>query len=224
MTLNEIVYSIFDRVKPYLTDDSELTEELIAHDIIAERADLIKKSLKGNAMYDDALVQEICCLELEEVDASTCPDVTVGCNVLRTILELPQEILFTRIGPINFTKKGFTIVPYEQSHFSGNGRFNNKEIFAYSRNNHLYLFSKDPNLFLLEKINVRGIFENPAALSGYDNCNSNEPCYTEDSQYPMPAWMEKWIKEYLFKTYVSRYNIPISEANDAQDKPMMNGN
>lgn len=218
MTLNEITYSILNKVRQSLTSDSNLTPAHIKNDIIAERADLIKSILDKGTIIDDVLVQDLGCIKLELADAADCCDVSTGCTVVRTNVEIPQEIKFTRVGPVNKTTKRFNMIPYERVDYVGNGRFTQNDIYAFHLNDRIYLKSNDPSIALLEYINIRGIFENPTLVSAFNNCNGNTICYSDDKDFPMSKWMEKHIRERLLTSYLKSEQLPKDLNNDSKDQ------
>lgn len=217
MTLNEITYSILGQVRPVLTMDSNLTPLHVKNDIIAERANMIKSHLENGKLVDEVFIQDLGCIPLEVVDAAECCDITTDCTVIRTAVELPQEIRFTRVGPIDKTSKRFTMIPYESVNYNGNGKFNKNLIFAFHLNNRIYLKSNDSNIGLLEYINVRGVFEDPRLIKDF-LCADGKPCYSDDESFPMPKWMEVHIRERLITSYLRSEQLPKDLNNDAKDQ------
>src|SRR6056297_1835930 len=218
MTLNELTYTIWKKVKPRLSDDSDLTRDNIKHDISAERSMLVWQQIRKGRPIHDALVQDLGCLELEIADAAECCDFTTGCKVLRTKKKLPSEIKITRVGPVVKTKARFKLVTYEEAIASGNGRFNQDTVYAYHMNDRVYLKGGEKTLALLEYINVRGVFEDPRDASEFSQCGSDKPYYSDDSDYPMPGWMETIVRDKLVKVYLQSESIPLDMGNDSKDQ------
>jgi hypothetical protein len=218
MTLNEITYSILGQVKPVLTNDSNLTTLQVKNDIIAERADLIKRHLDSGRVIDDVFIQDLGCVELEIADAADCCNVDSGCTFVRTKVTLPQEIQYTRVGPINKGQKRFTFIPFESVDYVGNGRFNKDTVYAFALNDRIYLKSNNSNIANLEYINIRGVFENPRLVEGFNKCDTNDICYNDDMNFPMPKWMEVHIREKLIKSYLRSEQLPKDLGNDNKDQ------
>lgn len=220
MTLNQISYNILKKIKPVLTDDTNLSIDTVKYDVNTERALILKGLIEGTKHFsiDDVLVQDLGCVELETADAAECCDFSTGCTVLRTKKEIPAEIRITRVGPIIKTRPRFKLVTYEEALMSGNGKFNKNTIFAYPLNDRIYLVSKSQDLPLLEYINIRGVFEDPREVADFTQCDTNTACYSDDDDYPMPQWMETIIRDRLMKVYSVTEQLPVDLANDTKDQ------
>jgi hypothetical protein len=217
-TLNEIAYGIMNKVKPRLTDDSDLGISIIKHDIHVDRADLLKKHIKNGNSINDDFIQDLGCLDLEIADAADCCDLSTGCSMIRTVKDIPNNIMITRVGSIVKTKLRFKYTSFEEAMVSGNGRFNNDIIFAFPLNNKIHLKSNDITIALLSKINVRGVFQDPTDVKTFNQCGTDITCYSDDDEYPMSNWMEKHIREGLINTYLKQEQLPTDNANDGKDQ------
>jgi len=217
-TLNEIAYTILNKVKPHFSDDSDLNIRTIKHDIHTERAEFLKKRRAKGSPIIDVFVQDLGCLELEVADAADCCDITSGCSVLRTKLDIPNDIKITRVGSIVKTKLKFKYLTYEEALVAGNGRFANNLIYAFPLNNKIYLKSNNQEIALLSHINVRGVFEDPTEVRAFTQCGTEITCYSDDDEYPMERAMEKYIREMLINVYLKAEQIPIDLANDGKDQ------
>lgn len=223
MTENEIVFSILDKVKPYLSDDTELSPRQVSFDIAKQRALLIRNELNKHRTIDPDIIQDLGCVELEAVDPAECCDITTGCKVLRTKLEIPSTIELhndtglTRIGPVDKTIREYSRTTLAASKFVGNGKYTQNEIYAYKANNRVYIISSDDKAKYLTHINIRGIFEDPTDVIPFTNCSSGSSCYSSDSEYPIKAWMFTYIEGQLLTQYAQRYNLPADILNDGGD-------
>lgn len=205
VTLNELVYDLWDIVRPTLSDDDTFDKRQIEFWVKNQRALWLRNELNKNRTIDDNIIQDLGCVELELADAADCCDVSDGCKVLRTKLTIPNTIELhnktglTRVALINKLSIPFNFVPYEQAIFSGNGRFNKNQIFAFLLNDRIYLIAKNPTLVkYLEYINVRGIFEDPTEAAAFSHC-SGEACYSKNSKYPVNRWMIEYMKAEILK-------------------------
>lgn len=223
MTENEAVFNILSKIKPYLGDDTEVSPREIAFELANQRALLIRNELNKNRTIDPSIVQDLGCVEMELADPAECCDVTTGCKVLRTKLEIPtpielhNDIAFTRIGPVNKTLPEFSKTTLSGSKWIGNGKYNYGQIWAYFANNRVYLVSKTDKHKFIEKINIRGVFEDPSKVAPFINCSDGTSCYSSDSEYPVKAWMYNYIVGQVLNTYVQRYNLPADITNDGVD-------
>ena len=67
-------------------------------------------------------------------------------------------------------------------------------------------------LITLDKISIDGVFEDPSELSNFSTC-SGQPCYSEDDEYPISAWMIEPLKELINK---NNFRIAIAAPTDKQ--------
>ena len=204
-TLNEISYDLLSIVRPHLSDDSAIDIRQIKYWINTTRALLVRQEMNKKRTIDADLVQTLCAA-LEEVTPSDCC-VDLPCDkVLRTVLEIPETIelynkeAILRVAGINKLKKPFSYVDYLRVPFVGSGRFNKDNIYAFIHSKHMYLYSPgNPEYRFLESVSIRGVFEDPEAAGVFNECNDS-PCYNDESQYPMKAWMIPALKELILKS------------------------
>lgn len=170
------------------------------------------------------IIQDLGCLETEVVDATSCCDVSipVNCKIVRSIRKVPKVIEFynslaiTRVGPIKITSKPFSFVEVERIPYTGTGRANSNQIYAFLYNDYMYLYSKDEKVYLIKKFNVRGVFEDPTEVGNFVTCD-NKPCWTPESEYPMAEKTWGYIKENVVQQLLRKLGIPIDESNDTKD-------
>ena len=238
MTLNELIYDIWELITPFISDDSEYTDRQFAFWIKTNRAQLIRNEYnKKLRSTDPSMVQDLGCLELEVADRADCCDISDGCTVLRTKQELPKPIelhnsqLITRVGDIDKISISYDFVPYETAVYSGNGKFNKNRIFAFWMNNRIYIVSKCKMNLMMEHINVRGVFQDPEKVSKFNQCDGT-PCYTKDSEYPLNAWMWDYIKTMIVNTNLKistqavgdgENNAKADNVQDAAEVKQVNG-
>jgi len=230
-TLNEIAYSIMNKVRPHLTDDSDLTIEVVKYDIGAERAKLLKQEIDRRYRITEDVISDLGCLELEIADAAECCNLSSDCTVLRTKKEIPSFLisrgkeLITRIGPIVKTLPGFTIIPYTKVGKVGNGMFNKNNIFAYHMGNRVYVYSTNPSFQLLKYVNIRGILEDPTSIKDFmcDPSTDSSKCYSDDMPYKITKHLESDLKRLLVNFYLQELKLPKDLANDGTDKVTDNG-
>jgi len=129
---------------------------------------------------------------------STIPP-TIELNYGNAILEVTSPDLMS---------KEFSIVPFNQFRFSGNGLFNIKSLFVAIRDNYWYVkYGKDnitPNT--IKNIVIRAIFQNPLEVPEYDILTSN---------YPINNHILDFMKEMIVKSNLQVIlGTPSDEAND----------
>jgi len=192
-TLNQIAQDILGIVKAKRVDDYNVSAAQVKRWINYSRAQFIKNELNKKRAIDEDFIQDLGCVDLEKVPDAECGP---SCITLRTCKEIPAPIItnlglaITRVGPVKILSRAFSFVPYRQAQWSGNGRFANKQIFAYYLNGYIYIrITKDHTLAkALKVINIRGVFEDPESVNEFDDCGGSL-CYDSGTKYPVKKWM-----------------------------------
>lgn len=218
-SLNKIAFTILESVRREISDDEFITLRQVKDDIHTLRALYLRNELNKNRSIDPAIVQDLGCVGLEYADPADCCSVETDCVVLRTSRDIPKTIerhnshTITRVGPINKTLVPFNIIPFERVPYVLFNRFSNREVFAFLLNERIYLISSNKANLLLEKVNIRGVFEDPTEAGGFEDCDG-KPCYNDDASYPLNRWMEKYIVDDLIQKYLMVSSTPEDEKND----------
>lgn len=223
ITLNELAYSLFEDIRGSIKDSDDIDIREFYFAIHTQRALWIDKtSITERDLA--SLEQNLGCLQLERVDSgSYCknPAIETGYTLMRTVKDIPKPIikngafLITRVGGIDQHQVNFSFVSINKARFSGNGKFNKNGIFSYYMDNKIFIKSKDPLSHAIEYINVRGVFENPEDLGGFICCN-NDPCYSPNSPYPIPAKLIDYMLGEIRKNKLQFIqNLPSDRANDS---------
>lgn len=221
-TTNEIVYDILEDVASHkLSDDLDIDNRQVIYKLNTQRALWTRNEYnKPGRILDPYLIQSLGCVELEVADASDCPELPVGCSILKTKCEIPKTIelhnrsAITKVGPIDKLDYFFSFVPYQQAIFSGNGKFNGNSIFAFIHNKRMYFKVNSAQQKLLRRVNIMGIFEDPTKISEFCNTNGT-PCFSMDDEYPISNWMIPFVKEQIIKELIMSMQIPEDNSNDA---------
>ena len=223
MTENQMIFSILGKVRPHLSDDVDLSPRQVAWDIATQRSLMIRNELNKTRTIDVDTIQDLGCVEMEIADPAECCEVSTGCKVVRTVLEIPSTIelhnsdAITRIGPVNKTLKEFSKTTFDAAKFVGNGKYTKGEIFAYRANNRIYLVSNNTNHLFIEHINIRGVFEDPKDVTPFTSCSDGGSCYSSDDNYPLKSWMYTYIETSLLQKYTHTYQLPADVLNDSTD-------
>lgn len=214
-TLDSMAYDLHLTIRNgRIVDDDDLDLRQIKFWIRNSRAVWIKNELNNGRSISQRFIQDLGVTELERTNIGL--SVPVGCTVLRTKIEIPNTIehkgipTLTRVGPAILNQGTFTIVPYERVPYVGNGRFNSKAIYAFWKDNRIYLVSNSSSLNFtgMQKINIRGVFANPENVPGYDS--------TKD--YPISEVLWTYLKDIVLKSDVTMFLSTIGDVvNDASD-------
>ncbi len=224
VTLNQLVYDLLEIIRPNLSDDDSFDKRQIAFWIKNQRALWLRNELNKNRTVDPNIVQDLGCIELELADKADCCELSDGCKILRTNVEIPNTIELhnktgiTRVAPIDKLSVPFSFVSYERAIWSGNGKYNKNHVFAFILNNRIYVISKDQQIAkYMTHINVRGIFEDPEQAARFKHC-SGEPCYSTNSNYPVNSWMIDYMKDAIIKlNFATALKVPTDNSNNAKD-------
>lgn len=201
-TLNEIAYDILTIMRPQLSDDTEIELSQIKFWVKNQRSLLIRNEINKSRTIDADLLQTVCA-DVECVDSSVCCDIDLCCPIIRTKKKIPKTIelhfkeAITRVGPVNLKGRPFSYINHTAVPWVGNGRFNKNMIYAFIHDDYLYVYSKDTKYLALKTISFRGIFEDPEEIKNYKDCNTKEPCYSDNDPYPIKTWMLPQIKNMI---------------------------
>lgn len=183
MTIKEIVYNLRNILSAgRISDDTTPSYSQLKFIVNYKRAQYLRQDYTKNYFDNDLIYQDLGCLEMEPVDSAECCSFETGCTIYRTKLQIPiplrfQDKLAIKVNAINKTKRFEVILP-ERYPFIGYTKFPSLTEKVFFLNNRIYTKS----LFAL---NVRGAFENPEDAKSF--VCGDEMCYTDDSQYPLPA-------------------------------------
>jgi len=201
LTLDAMAYDLWLTIRSgRIVDDDDIDLRQIKFWIRNSRAVWIKNELSKNRSISQRFIQDVNngCVTLERVDVSLCPLLSIGCTLLRTNIEIPNTIekagvpTLTRVGPTLANMATYYIVPYERIPWIGSGRFNKNFIFAFWKDNRVYLVSNGSSLNYsgMKKVNIRGVFVDPEVVPGYNS--------TRD--YPITEALWVYLKDIIIKT------------------------
>tara|TARA_R100000900_G_scaffold28666_3_gene22521 strand:+ start:6503 stop:7201 length:699 start_codon:yes stop_codon:yes gene_type:complete len=229
-TANEIIFDILEDVRSsHITDDLDISERQVLYKIGVQRSLWIRNELnKPGRTIDPFIVQSLGCVELEATNSSECPNLPVGCTVLRTTCDLPKAVelhhreAITKVGPIDNLDYFFSFIPYQRAAFSGSGKYNKDSIFAFIYNKRMYFKVNSEQSKLLRKVNIMGIFEDPTEVSKFCNTDSSS-CFSLDDEYPISNWMLPFIHEQVVKQLITSLQLPEDNSNDAASNERTGG-
>ena len=224
-TLNQLSYDLLLTLSGgTLSDDFDIDKRQVYYWIANTRARLLSNELNRNRSIHPVYIQDLGCVGLETVDRAECCDIDICCDILRTDQDVPAPVelynkeTITRVASLDKIEKPYTLIPYARAPYVGSGRFNSQRIFAFYRNNRVYLVFNSENYKakLLQKINIQGVFEDPSLAAAFTNCDGS-PCWTPDSQYPISKKMVNYLKNEILKSELNILKIPSDTTNDGAD-------
>jgi hypothetical protein len=224
MTATEIIYAVREKLKAY-SDDSRYTDSYLMYLINLKRAVYIRREYNQLQRTFDTDVTQSFCMELEEVDASVCPECATSqdCTIIRTKEKLPNTIelhsrgSIVKVSPVGIYDRPFSIISINKMPYAGEGRYENKYVFvALHPNGHLYFKSESSSYRGLQYVSVTALIENPDDILNFE-CNSNT-CYDPDrDHYPAEAWMVDIIISDIVRELANLKQLPEDKNNDANE-------
>jgi hypothetical protein len=188
------------------------------------RAVLLKRDLDKGKKPNPDYIQEIGNLILERVDLSgddvTSLGVESGSFIYRTLLSIPKTLDlnfssgFTYIGTPAGNK--IQLVPEGRTEWQKYKKYTQNSKLAFLRNEHFYIVNSEA----LEFITVRGVFEIPSEVGRFVNPITNQPYFSLDSKYPMPANLIPALKDMVLQKELKiETTSPTDVTNDTRNNP-----
>lgn len=190
----------------------EIDDRTLKEWINGQRSLWLKNEINKGKEIDQSIIQTLPCMELEVVDASLCGLLRTKHRILRTVDLLPKSILnkfnngiVSVRRPIMLDIK-FNLMTREEAVYSGNGKFNSRDIFAFVYEDRVWikLMNDNKHINFMTHIAVDGVFEDPSEAEKYTDCN-NKPCFDPDKQdYPINNSMWQYM---INAIYENRFNL-----------------
>lgn len=223
ITLNQLSYGTFEIARIRLSDDDDISIDLIKDYVHSIRSVLLEQKFNKNArVIDDAFLQSLGAVEIEAVDSSIHPTLKSGRFMFRTKVDIPKTITrknyegtFTRIGPADRLGTEYNLVSYNRALFSGNGRFNKDMVFCFLLDNRIYLISNSDLIHKgIQFIDVIGVFENPMQVAQFKDSNGDS-LYSDAGRYPVSRTMADTIQKIILQDkFGIKIGVPPDNVND----------
>lgn len=215
-TYRELIYMSKDLLK-LKSDDSYYTNEHILFLLDKVRAVILEqKYKKNNSKIEDSNTQTIC-VELENkllVDNILCSG-----NVLVSKDKLPSIII---TSPIVYTVSPFvnneiTYVTPDRFKYVGYNKWLSNIIYSTEFNNYLYIKSNNPNYLELNKVIIKGVFNNTVEAEKLRCDTEGLDCNYLDREYPLEETLQTSLIEMVVKILSIGLYKPADNINNAQD-------
>lgn len=212
---SEIVYNILNLMSNgRISDDFLPSYQQMSFIVDYKRAQYLRQDQTKNYFDNDLFYQDLGCFELIKVDKAECCDIDLGCDILKTSVKLPQPLRFEqklaiKVNAIDKATR-FQIILPERAQFVSSSKYGSFAVRCYWINGYLYFpFNEE-----LTKINVRQVLSNPLEAKKFV-CGDG-PCFTDNSEYPLPADIIDLITKDILNTEVKALlaTVPDTE-NDA---------
>ena len=222
-TLKQIIYDLWESIRANISDDDVLDYRNFVYFVNNQRALWLRNELNKGHSIDPNIIQDLGAVELEIDDSIASNEFIQDKKILRTVNKIPVTIerhdkpTITRIGPLNYRERGYSIVDYFTVPYVGNGKFNKNQIYTFIRDGYVYVVSdcNNPKWKTMRYINIQGVFEDPTEVAAF-NTSDGIACYDDDSAYPINKWMIPYLKDAILKADLRQFIRPIDdEKNDA---------
>lgn len=222
MTLNEIAYNLLNLVRGGRSNhDEHISLDQIKFNVKHYRAMFIRRDFAKNGFTSRHIEQDLGCIEVAPTDASKCCRLPSHCIVYRSVMPLPKTIRYnfeeaiTYVGDVT----GQGTIPMVNSNtiqWLPFDKYTKNKMKSYMINDYLYIYNADG----LEKVNVRGVFEDPQDVSVFKECEGGG-CY-DDSIHDFPISMDmlQQINQGILGGELSLLSGSFSDTkNDRQQDP-----
>lgn len=194
---------------------SKISDELIAFWISEVRSMFISQAIKNRQDISDTWYQTFC-IDLIEVDASECCDITTDCKILRSSVRIPRSIEFDGDNLIKSVTSVDGVVINKFNRFRQKytkfSKYTSSKPGWFLKDDYIYIINST-----LEKAVVSIIAEDPLDLADFVDCN-NATCFTWDSEYPMSRKMSNDVANYILNTKLkTMLSIPNDSTNDSMN-------
>ena len=217
-SLNSIAYSLVELFRANFRNTDSVDIRLFKNFVQQTRAQIIKQRLDSGGYIDDALVQDLGIVTFIPIDSSSISSIPSDKYMMRSIVKLPPTInrknnigTFTRIGSADGLERKFNLVPRERALISGNGRFNNNDIYVFQDSGYLYLISKSNLHKYITKVNVRGIFVNPEDAYTFNTAISSVTPWSDDLEYPISESVLSDIENIILSTKFKFLQVQVDD-------------
>lgn len=224
-SLNMLTFTIWELIRQTPVSTDSISMDFISFLIQNTRARLIRQEINKKRSIDTYIIQDLSCVEMKAVDAAECCSESVDCIFMRSKLPIPSTIelynnqLLTRVGPIDKTAKPFQRINYNRVPYQGLNKFTKNQICYYQKDMDGYLYlttSKDNYSSLIEVINIQGVFENPKDAAAFKTCEG-KPCYSDDDSYPIKQWMVDPLKQIVLEQLGIMVKAPQDQVSDGKN-------
>lgn len=227
MTILEIIYDIKEKLKEYV-DDTRYTDEYLLFEIDKMRSTLIRQQYdRLQRSVDEQIIQNFI-MEVEEVDDLFPYSSTTNNEkeYIRTKIKLPRVIelghrnMLESITLGSVFSESLNIVSNKRFAFSGNGDFDEDQIFVTLYNNYIYFKSKSCIEFTHDFIEVSAVLERPLEVLSFDSTQSNSTI--ETFQYPISSTLAMVIVDEIVSKLANLKKLPTDKENNSADDATIN--
>lgn len=222
--LREHIYAVKNILERGLaSDDSRLSEKLIAFLLKTARSQLIKEKINKYKEVSQLSYQTICVpLELTTYHDCDCIPESVGCKILKSTCKIPRDLVSKWGSSLTvLTASGrildmSSLTQNDLTKYSDTNK--NPKIAYFIENQHIYVLNNTD----LKIVLLSAIWEDPEIINTFCKCNNGklteEPCYDPiDDDFPIDAELSRPMRLMVIQELQNMYRIPEDNLNNAKD-------
>jgi hypothetical protein len=175
MTVQEVVSIIRSRIKAY-SDDTDYPDKVLWDYFRVRKNNVLADRVLRRYFTIDQQNYQTICLELEEGLSHECGCITYGCEVLKTIKNLPEYLVGRNMPTLRvMLLDGRIIDAIEEQEYEEVIKYDpilSKKILYSIVNNRVVLWNAPKTL---KAIQVRAIWSDVTELDSVQYCNDNDP-------------------------------------------------
>jgi hypothetical protein len=208
-SLRSIIYDLLHIIRgAKIADDEPISERQLENWIHQYRAKLLKQDLDKGKYLNPDYIQEY--QDEDGNPLSIVPNEQELRTVYRTSVQIPKTIDLNYksgiiyLGDVNGNR--IQLVPEARVNFQQYKKVTGNSTIAYLKDRYVYLYNHNG----LQYIRLRGVFEIPTEIPGYD---------LDEDKYPIPVNLLPTLKEMILKNELGIiYKAPNDDENDTEHK------
>lgn len=195
LSLNEITQNIINTMRGGRSSNTEHFSQQQIHFLIKYyRALLIRRDQQRNLNRSRMFEQDLGYVDLENIDSAESVDFNSAHTLKRTTARIPTPIRLKEKEAITYISsdgkldRPIPLIDALRTHWYSYNKYTSHDSFAVYRDGFIYII----NDITINKVNIRGIFEDPQKVFEFSQANGLS-IYDENSPYPVPADMVEQI-------------------------------
>jgi len=221
-SLNEMVYDIKNIAYGGVqSDDNRVSDHQVAYWIRQTRALLINQQLANRNKIPESLIQHLNYVEFTQVDPANFTGLDSGYKVMKSTKKIPPTVQRDGRNSIIAVESvdgsfAFSETTYFRKKYNKYNKYTFDKSRWYLQEGFLYITHN----FLIDKLRVSGLFENPEDAANF-KLDTGEAAFTWDDDYPITSVMATTITDIVLKTKLGiTRQMPNDESNDGDEQQL----
>lgn len=216
ITLNRIKDDILnDYYGGMPSDDAEYSDDQIMFKIFRWRDVLIRRDVEKRGI--ESVFMQTIYPEFEVVNTIKC-DTGLDCMILRSTETIPRRIRLKTgfaysVSSLDDMRSISVIEPHEAKWIIHSDFTALDPRVTIRDDNYMYLFIDE----LIRNLRVSGMWYDPREAARFTNCDTNDPCYTDDDPFPMTGDLSTVIYQEIMKELREPQKVTIDDENDSSE-------